>query len=219
MAYHNARLPWHIERGAKGGPQFFTAGIISPSGHSQRNQNWEDELAEWDISYGISRGAHIRAVIDHWFGRRGAAHSFPFRDWFDYKSGSQNNDDYTDIGIGDGVVDDDPTPGHRTGTSDWQLVKTYYDNINPYQKPIYKPDVETVEFTVNDVVTAVTSLGNGMFRFANANIPLLNDVIKAKYEYDIPCRYTSDKLAAELRYVNVASIPAINIIQVRPPNY
>lgn len=220
MAFHDIRLSDQIERGSKGGPKFYTSAIISPSGHSQRNQNWEDDLPEWDISYGIQRDVHIRQVITHWYGRRGAAHSFPFRAWNDYMSGPANNLLPTFQGNGDGVVDNIGFAGHRAGTMDWQLVKTYGDSINPYLRQIYRPDlVVGVIYYVNDVVTAVTHLGDGVFRFANAVIPLVGQVITAKFQFDIPVHYTSDNLAQELAYVNVSSLPAITLVGVRPPNY
>lgn len=224
------RLPVTIERGSRGGPNFFTTAIVSPSGHSQRNQHWLDDLAEWDIGYGIARKSLIQPVVDHWFAMRGGAHSFLFRDWSDYASGPFNdllptrqatlNSVGTIIIVGDGVVDDVGFMGHRAGTRDWQLCKTYGAmNINPYFRPIYQPVLAGVVFYVNDVVTAVTHQGNGLFRFANADIPLVDDVVTAQFEFDIPVRFTSDKLAQELSGVDLKNIPAINLIGVRPPNY
>lgn len=222
------RLPTTIERGSHGGPQFFTSTVASPSGHSQRNQNWQDDLPEWDISYGLARKELVQPVIDFWFEMRGGAHSFLFRDWSDYASGPLNNavptrqatlnSVGTMIIVGDGVVDDDPDMGHRTGTRDWQLCKSY-GTTNPYRRPIWQPVLAGVQFFVNDVLTAVTHQGNGLFRFANADIPLVGDIVTAQFEYDNAVRFTSDKLAQELSGVDLKNIPAINLIGVRPPNY
>lgn len=230
MSLFQVRLPTTIERGSRGGSQFFTTTIVSPSGHSQRNAHWLDDLPEWDIGYGLARKELVQPVVDFWYSMRGAAHSFLFRDWSDYRSGPLNNLVPTrqatldlngeTIIVGDGVVDDDPTMGHRSGTRDWQLCKAYGDMaVNPYFRPIFQPVLAGVQFFVDDVLAAVTHQGNGLFRFANADIPLVDQIVTATFEYDVPVRFTSDKLAQELSGVDLKNIPAINLIGVRPPNY
>lgn len=228
--FFDARLPTTIERGSRGGPNFFTSGVVSPSGNSQRNQHWQDDLPEWDISYGLARKSLVQPVVDFWFSMRGAAHSFRFRDWSDYVSGPFNvlsptaqatrNANGDLILVGDGVVDNVGFAGHRAGTRDWQLCKIYGDMaVNPYFRPIFKPVLAGVIYYVNDVVTAVTHLADGVFRFANADIPLVADVVTAQFEYDNPVHFTSDKLAQELSGVDLKNLPAINLMGVRPPEY
>ena len=206
MAYHNVRLSPEIERDSRGGPNFFTTIISSPSGNEFRNINWEDDRPRWDISYGIRHSIHLEEVKNHYFGRRGTAHSFPFRDWDDYKSGPNNTDVAVNIAVGDGVTTVVP------------LVKPYADPINPYFKRIYKPDLVWGVITyVDGIVTAHADLADGFVEFAVA--PLLDKVISAKFRYDNPMRYGKDNLMQQLRFVQVKSLPEISLVGVRPPNY
>ena len=204
-SYHPERLLDEIERGSQGGPGFYTTIIGSPGGNEQRNQNWEFDIEEWDIRYGIRKAYQLQTVVDHYLGRRGMAFSFPFRNWSDYKSGPLNDDVPTYIADGDGV------------TTDFQVVKTYPDNTNPYAKPIWKPVTADFVAYVADVVTAVTHGADGIISFAVA--PADGAIITALFEYDIPVRYVNDRLLQQLQFVHVKSLPAIKVRGVIPPLY
>jgi uncharacterized protein (TIGR02217 family) len=156
----------------------------------------------------------LRAVRNFYFARRGKAYSFLFRDWGDYKATD------TPIGTGDGTVDNVGFMGHRAGTSDWQLVKVYPDDINPFVRRIFQPDLTApYHIYVDGVEKTVTQVGDGIFRFANADIPLTAQVITATFSFDVPVRFDSDQLAQVLSTPDVYSISAIRVIGVRPPNY
>lgn len=219
MSYHDIRLPVDIERGSHGGPAFYTVGVVSPTGHSQRNQHWEDDLPKWNVGYGVQRASEFEAIYVHWLGRRGSAHSFPFRDHSDFRSGPVNTLVPTFQGNGDGVVDDVGFMGHIAGTADWQLIKTYGDSANPYYRQIFKPIVADVIVYVDATPVTVTHLGDGVFRFANADIPLVGEEITAQFEFDNPVRYLTDDFPRTLNSFNAYSAPSIDIVGVRPPNY
>jgi uncharacterized protein (TIGR02217 family) len=208
MAYDNARLLDEIERGSEGGPNFYTTIIPSPSGNETRNQNWEDERATWDISYGIRKSTHLDAVKIHYYGRRAALHSFPFRDWDDYKSGPNNTDVQVFQALGDG------------STLVYDLVKPYLDPIRPFYRRIYKPDLTYgVIIQVEGVTVPHTDLMHGQFELEPGDLPGDGDEITAAFRFDVPVRYGDDKLLQKLQYVNVKSLPSIKIVGVRPPNY
>jgi uncharacterized protein (TIGR02217 family) len=211
---HAVRLPVDIEKGTQGGLGFYTTITASPPGGEQRNQQWEDERGSWDISYGIRKDVHLRAVRNFYFARRGKAFSFLFRDWGDYTATD------TGIGVGNGVVDDIGFTGHRAGTADWQLVKTYPDNVNPFVRRIFQPDLSApYHIYVNAVEKTVTQVANGVFRFLNADIPLVGEVITGTFTFDIAVRFDSDRLAQVLSTPDVYSISSIKLVGVMPPAY
>lgn len=205
MAYDNVRLPTAIERGSQGGLGFYTNIVAASAGSEDRNQNWEDEKGEWDISYGVQRRGQLDDVRNHHFGRRGQAHSFPFRDWFDYQSGPAN--------------DLSPTfqLNATVATTTFQLVKTYADSVRVFQRRIFKPDPATLIVYLDAVSKAYTIDAYGI---VTLTAPVVGTpVVTALFQFDVPVRYVSDRLDLNLVYVNTASMPSIKIQGVFPPAY
>lgn len=208
MSYDDERLPVDIEKGSIGGLGFYTTITPSAAGTEDRNQNWQDEKGEWQVGYSTRRSTWIDDVYQHFLGRRGAAHSFPFRDWRDYKSGPHNDLLPTAFGVGDG------------NTTIFQLSKTYPDSKRPFVRRILKPVATTLVVYVNDIALLSTDWAidaDGLITFDTAPGNLL--VLSAEFEFDVPCRYVDDRIDVNVTWVQAQSIPSIKIQGVFPPKY
>src|ERR1700744_5302125 len=101
------QFPPEISYGAKGGPVFSTDIVSTFSGHEQRNINWLEARARYDISSGIKTEAQWQQLIAFFRARHGRAIGFRYKDWSDYQGVNQI------LGKGDGKV------------KQFQLVKLY----------------------------------------------------------------------------------------------
>lgn len=196
MSFHNVRLPVEIERGAVGGPQFYTNVLELSSGHEQRNINWSQTRAQYNISYGISTKAELEAVIHFFYARYGRAYGFRFKDWADYEVELQL------LGVGDG------------STVDFQAFKRYTDGTYTFDRTLTKLVDGTVEVYVNGVAAAFTvDLDTGIITLTST--PSVSDQITYLCEFDVPVRFDSDSLNVTMELWNVGEIPAIELVEVR----
>jgi uncharacterized protein (TIGR02217 family) len=194
MAFDNVRLPDDIERGAKGGPKFQTSIIALGNGSEQRNVDWLRTRASFDVGYGISSKADFMEIIKFFYARQGKARGFRFKDWSDYQATDQ------EIGTGDGV------------TVAFQLVKDYTSLVT-FRRTITRPVTGSVVVKVDGVTTAVTvNTTTGIVTFAVA--PILNAVITASFEFDVPVRFDTDELILDLETFDAASIGSVPLIEI-----
>lgn len=107
MAFVEVRFPTDIAYGSAGGPEYSTDIVITHSGHEQRNSNWSQARARYNIAHGVKTQAQLDALIAFFRARKGRADGFRFKDWTDHKATGQL------IGTGD---------GERVS---FQLVKSY----------------------------------------------------------------------------------------------
>jgi uncharacterized protein (TIGR02217 family) len=106
-AFHEILFPAEISYGSSGGPKFKTTIFEADSGYEQRNIDWSNQKAEYDVSHGIKDQAQMDALTAFFYARRGRAYGFRFKDWNDYSIAAQQ------IAVGDGA------------TLVFQIVKTY----------------------------------------------------------------------------------------------
>ncbi|HSF93781.1 MAG TPA: DUF2460 domain-containing protein [Thermohalobaculum sp.] len=111
MAFHERRLPDKYSRGAVGGMGFSTQVVETAGGHEQRNIDFAQDRAVYDISHLIKTPADLAVLKAFHAARRGRAHGFRHKDWNDFQATR------TFIGLGDGAA------------TSFQLVKTYADVV------------------------------------------------------------------------------------------
>lgn len=198
MTFVNAPLPVEIEQGAQGGPMFKTSIIELSSGHEQRNEEWSNTRAEWNVSIGIERKTDFMAVIAHFMARRGQSITWPFKDWSDYQAVEVL------IGIGDGAEDT------------FQLLQEYLDTAVTYTRKITRPIITTLVISVDGTPLSDsdwTDLTLGRIQLDTA--PAAAKEVTATFEFDNPVRYATDHLQLAVVWEQAASIPAIMIREVR----
>jgi len=209
MAFHDVRFPTAISRGASGGPERRTEIVTLGSGREERNQRWADSRRRYDAGYGVRGVDDLHAVIAFFEERRGRLHAFRWKDWSDYKSCPPlQMPAATDqeIGTGDGT------------TADFQLRKAYGASFAPWTREIKKPiagtvlvavngadQVEGIDFTV-DYATGVVTFGSPPQNLAP---------VTAGFEFDVPARFDTDRLAVSLEHFSHGDIPSIPIVEVR----
>lgn len=202
--FHNVRLPESIERGAVGGPTFNTSVIELSSGHEQRNINWSQSRARYNIAYGISMKAELDAVIAFFYARRARAYGFRFKDWADYEVNTQI------LGLGNG------------STTTFQAFKRYGTDEFYFDRTLSKLVTGTTEVFVEGAPVSFTvDVNTGLITLAVAPAgtggsgPGGERVVSYSTEFDVPVRFDADDLNVTMELWNVGSVPNIDLVEVR----
>ncbi len=197
-SFHEVRFPEDIAYGSSGGPEYSTDIVITASGYEQRNINWQDARAVYNVAHGVKTSAQLDTLLAFFRARKGRAYAFRFKDWGDYSASSQQ------IGIGDGE------------TTSFQLLKTYSSGGITQVRDIKKPVDNSVDIYVNSVlITSGLTVDNtsGIVTFTSA--PEEGAIITANFEFDVPVRFDTDRLSASLDSYGVHSWNDIPLVEVR----
>ena len=199
MAFVETRFPTDISYGSAGGPQYSTDVVITHGGYEQRNANWAEARAVYNVAYGVKTQAQLNALIDFFRARKGRADGFRFKDWTDYQATGQA------IGTGDG------------STKVFQLVKTYPSGSVTETRSITKPVTGTVTIYLGGVSQSPSSYSldttTGRVTFTAA--PGSGVAITADFEFDVPVRFDTDRLSATLDTYGSYSCHAIPLVEIR----
>ena len=209
MAFHDIRFPANLSFGALGGPERRTEIVTLASGFEERNTPWEHSRRRYDAGMGLRSLDDLEALIAFFEARRGPLHAFRWKDWADWKSSipSQPTTPVDQrLGFGDGV------------TLTFQLRKRYWSGDEDYHRPIRKPvfgtvtvaiaddqKVEGVEFTVDH--------DTGIITFVTA--PDIGALVTAGFEFDVPVRFDTDRIAVSLASFNAGEVPDVPVVEVR----
>lgn len=197
MAFHEIRFPDDISYGSGGGPEFSTDIIITQGGFEQRNSNWANARAKYNVAHGVKTETQLAELIAFFRARKGRAHGFRFKDWTDYKVTGQV------IGTGNG------------SQTTFQLIKNYTSS-NTETRTILKPVSGTVKIYVNGVLqTSGVTVNNttGVITFTTA--PVATTTISADAEFDVPVRFDTDRLSASMDQYGSHSWLDIPLVEVR----
>lgn len=205
--FHEVRFPERISYGSNGGPRFSTTVTETISGHEQRNIDWQEARAEYDVGSGLRDEADLAALIAFFRARKGRAYGFRFKDWNDYRS----SDD------GGAVTPQDQLIGVGDGTTDtFQLLKNYASGVATHTRLIGKPVAGTVRVALAGVEQLSgwsVDTTTGMVTF---DVPPGAGVnITAGFEFDVPVRFRDDKLTISLETFAAGEAPAIGIVEIR----
>ncbi len=220
MTFVDVRLPEDIERGAVGGPRFKTRVLQLDSGFEQRNIDWANVRAEYDISYGLMAmedpllTTSVHAIRDFFYARQGRAHGFRFKDWSDYQIGDKDDavNDNQLIGLGD------------DSTTVFQVFKRYSSGGVNHDRTIRKLVNGTVSVLLDGVVqssgvTVDVNAATVTFDVAPASTggtgPSSEEVVAIACEFDVPVRFDNDHLGINVLVFSAGSIPAIPLVELR----
>ena len=197
MAFHEVRFPADISYGSSGGPEYSTDIIITSSGYEQRNINWEQARARYNVAHGVKTEGQLAELLAFFRARRGRAYGFRFKDWADYRASAQN------IGSGNGAQ------------KSFQLIKNYVSSVTVTRK-ISKPVTASVKIYKNGALQLTgysIDHTTGIVNFASAPANLV--AITADFEFDVPVRFDTDKLSARMESYGVSSWNDIPLVEVR----
>lgn len=199
MAFAEIRFPEDIAYGSVGGPEYSTDVVVMHSGHEQRNSNWSQARARYNVAHGVKTQAQLDTLIAFFRARKGRAEGFRFKDWTDFSASAQL------LGTGDDV------------TTVFQLRRTYTSGGATEYRPITKPVAGSVVLYLGGVVQNAESysvnLINGEVTFDVA--PAAGVSVSADFEFDVPARFDTDRLSASLDAYGVHSWNDIPIVEIR----
>ena len=204
-AFHDVRLPDDVEKGSSGGPQFNTVIISLATGFEQRNIQWSQARALYNIGYGIQTKIDFNAVRDFFYARFGRAHSFRFKDWGDFEMARQI------IGVTD------------TSTADFQIFKRYTSGALDYDRTISKPVTGLILVWVNNVSIS-EGAGAGQFQvdeltgivtIGSTLVAQSGTDVEVQCEFDVPVRFDVDKFDVALETFEAGAIPNLPVVEVR----
>ena len=199
MAFIETRFPTDIAFGSSGGPEYSTDVVITQSGYEQRNANWSEARARYNVAHGVKTQTQLDALIAFFRARKGRADGFRFKDWADYQATAQS------IGTGD------------DSTTIFQMKKDYTSGIVTETRIITKPVAGSVAVYIDEVLqdsgdyTADTTNGQIIFNSA----PAMGEIITADFEFDVPVRFDTDRLSSNLDTYGSHSWNDITIIEIR----
>ena len=209
MSFDDVRFPVAIARGSSGGPERRTEIVVTGSGAEERNSRWADSRRRYDAGFGVKSLDDIHAVIGFFEERRGRLHGFRFKDHTDWKScaprGRISPRDQA-LGTGDGI------------TARFQLVKRYGSGLRDYWRRITKPVAQSVRVAVEgeEVTGFAAAPLTGVVTFPPDMIPAAGLAVTAGFEFDVPVRFDTDRLAASLDAYGSYSWLEIPLVEIRP---
>jgi uncharacterized protein (TIGR02217 family) len=203
MAFFEIEFPRTISFRAVGGPGFSTTVNQGLSGYEQRNKNWAQARAKWQInlitpaSFSGSEQDYADLIRSFFLNVSGKADAFRFRDAIDNKFTNEV------IATGDGST-----------LGPFQLVKTYTIGGRSYVKQIKKPIMSAVnDYQGNALTDTVTLTDNGspisaanysidattgIVTFGSGHAPANTHLIRASGEFHYPARFDSDDLGQQV---------------------
>lgn len=197
MSFHEVVFPEDISYGSSGGPAFKTSIIELSSGHEQRNIDWSETKATYDVSHGIKTREQMEELIDFFYARRGRAYGFRFKDWADFECVNEK------VGVGDGAI------------SAFQMIKNYEPEGYTYVRKIRKINPGTMKVYKNGGLTAFTVDNNtGMIQLSS--VPAVGDVITASCEFHVPVRFDIDEMKIAHDAWETMSWPSISLVEIKP---
>lgn len=201
------RFPIDISYGSSGGPVYSTDVIEVSSGHEIRNQNWSQSRHEYDAAMGVVSEPYLSTLISFFHVMAGQTNGFRYKDWGDYlscdlKATPASNDQL--LGVGDSTDGTD-------GTSTYQIIKSYTQGTITTERKIFKPISGTVLVEVNSILQGESTdytidYTTGVITFIAGSVPLAGENVNCGYEFDVPCRFGSDKLNINFNAYSVGDV-------------
>lgn len=209
MAFHDIRFPANLSFGAAGGPERRTEIVTLANGFEERNTPWAQSRRRYDAGLGLRSLDDVAALISFFEARRGQLYGFRWKDWADFKScrpSARVADLDQIIGTGDGV------------TREFRLAKTYDPEGIAFRRPILKPVAGTVVVAVAgnpqiETVDYLLDTATGAVEFALP--PDVGTTITAGFEFDVPVRFDTDRIAVSVASFQAGEVPSVPVVEVR----
>lgn len=206
--FHDVRFPERVGFGARGGPERLTEIVRLVSGAEERNARRAHSRRRWNAGYGVRGLRDLEEVLAFFEARLGRLHAFRFRDPLDHRSAR----------AGAAVTAFDQVLGTGDGArAAFQLVKRYESGGHVYDRPVRLPAAGTVRVGVDGAEAAAQSVDalSGLVILDTA--PSEGAVVTAGFEFDVPVRFDTDFLEADVAAFEAGEIPSIPLIEVAYP--
>lgn len=209
MAFHEVRFPVDLSFGSMGGPERRTEIVTLTNGFEERNSPWAHSRRRYDAGVGLRSLDDMAALIAFFEARAGQLHGFRWKDWADYKSCVPSR----------AVAADDQVIGRGDGrTVRFQLSKLYRSGAAEYRRPVAKPVSGTVRIAIGGVekfetVDFSVDPASGVVVLADA--PMMDAPVTAGFEFDVPVRFDTDRIAVSVSSFRAGDIPQIPVVELR----
>ncbi|MDX1779800.1 MAG: DUF2460 domain-containing protein [Thalassovita sp.] len=209
MNFHEVRFPASLSFGAVGGPERRTDVVTLANGFEERNTPWAHSRRRYDAGLGLRSLDDIETLISFFEARGGQMYGFRWKDWADYKSSAPSEPvAYTDqvIATGDG------------DTVSFQLMKNYRSGDQSYARPIKKPVLGSVRIGVEGVemqegVHFTVDTATGIVTLAEP--PNEGGEVTAGFEFDVPVRFDTDHIHANVASFRAGEVPDVPVLELR----
>lgn len=209
MSFHEIRFPANLSFGSVGGPERRTDIVTLANGFEERNSPWAHGRRRYDAGLGLRSMDDVETLLAFFEARRGQLFGFRWKDWGDFKScapsKAMSSADQL-IGLGDG--------SNRL----FPLSKHYVSGPGQYWRPIKKPVAGSVlvavadeEKTEGEHYTVDTATGFVTF----ADPPDQGTRVTAGFEFDVPVRFDTDRIAVSIASFQAGEVPSIPVVEVR----
>ncbi len=184
---------------------FSTTVMALNSGYERRNINWSKVRAVYQAAHGIKTRAQMQALINFFYARWGRAHSFRYKDWMDYQTGSQT------IAIGDGIL------------AAFPILKTYTSAGYNYAREITKPISGTLINVAVNAVVLVEGAGAGKYTvdyntgiITFGTVPGNTETITiGACDFDVHARFDIDQINIIQEFWETMTWPAIPLVELK----
>ncbi len=209
MSFHEVRFPANLSFGAIGGPERRTEVVTLANGFEERNTPWAHSRRRYDAGMGLRSLDDVEQLVSFFEARQGQLFAFRWKDWGDYKSSCPSEDASSQDQI---IFTGDET------TRKVQLIKTYVSGRQSYERPIRKPVEGTVRISVGgdekqDGIDYTVDVKTGIVTFTHP--PDLGAIVRAGYEFDVPVRFDSDRIATAVASFQAGQAPSVPVVEVR----
>ncbi|HEU0220831.1 MAG TPA: DUF2460 domain-containing protein [Paracoccaceae bacterium] len=209
MNFHDVRFPANLSFGSTGGPERRVEIVALANGHEERNSPWAHSRRRYDAGLGLRSLDDLDVLIAFFEARGGQLHGFRWKDWTDYKSCRPSAEPQAAdqiLGEGDGV------------RQTFQLTKRYQSGPAAYLRPVKKPVQGTVKVAVSGVEASegadyAIDINSGFVTFMAP--PPIGAQVTAGFEFDVPVRFDTDRIATSLAAFQAGEAPSVPVIEVR----
>lgn len=205
MNFHDVRFPASISFGSSGGVERRTEIVELVNGFEERNSPWARSRRRFDAGLGVRSFDDLAEVLGFFEARHARLYAFRWKDWLDHKSSPPSRA----IAPTDQLLD-------GTGQSR-QLVRRYEDVAGSYLRPITHPIPGTVRVAIGG--TELTEGADFAVNTTTGQVTLVADPglqdVTAGFEFDVPVRFDTDVIEANLAAFEAGEIPSIPIVEVR----
>jgi len=200
FSFMEQRFSECVSFGSQGGPGFRTNVFEFDSGFTTAEVDWERIRARYEVNFENATPEDVEEVEAFFYGMKGKAIAFRFKDWSDYQISNQN------VAVGDG------------SSNTFQVFKRYTSGGHIFDRIIKK----TVSGTMSLYLDGVELLEGSDFFMVNSegqivfSAPLpTGSVAEIRYaEFDVPVRFDTDYL--NVSYVDFKqlnfNVPLIEVL-------
>jgi|CXWL01.1.fsa_nt_gi uncharacterized protein (TIGR02217 family) len=200
--FESPRFPDDISYNSVANTEYKTDIIDMSGGAESRLSRWADARRSYNAAFGVRTRPQLDALIAFFHSCKGKAHGFRYNDPIDNSS--------ADFGAYVSAVDQIIIPV-GTSTTLYQLRKRYNSGATVY-RDIKKPVSGSVVIAIAGVPQAsgwTVDTTTGVITFAVAP----SGTVTAGFLFDVPCRFDTDQLSADLVSYNLVStdVPVVEI--------